>query len=85
MGSEDPERLVAYCRAQPEVRRVVHSGPASATMLVSEGLSVSLAAVRPQQFAAALLLRTGRDSHVAALRQRAEGHGWRGRGGCRSR
>lgn len=77
MGAEDPERLVAYCRAQPEVTRVVDSGPASATMLVSEGLSVSLAAVRPQQFAAALLLRTGRDSHVAALRQRAEGHGWR--------
>ena len=76
MGSNDPEGLIRYCRRQPEVSQVLDSTPTSAVMLISEGLRVSLAAVRPEQFAAALLLRTGSGSHVAALQQRAQRHGW---------
>ena len=76
VGSTDPDALTAYCRAQPEVTRILDGGPTLTRMLISEGLSVSLAAVRPEQFAAALLLRTGCGSHAAALQQRAERHGW---------
>ena len=76
MAANDPEGLIRYCRRQPEVSQVLDNTPTSAVMLISEGLRVSLAAVRPEQFAAALLLRTGSGSHVAALRQRAQRHGW---------
>ncbi len=77
MGSEDPEKLIRYCRRQPEVTRILDSGPASTVMLISEGLRVSLVAVSPAQFAAALLLSTGSGAHTAALQQRAQRHGWR--------
>ena len=76
MSAKDPQGLVAYCRSQPEVTRILDIGPTSTTIRISEGLTVSLAAVRPQQFAAALLLSTGCGSHVAALQRRAERHGW---------
>ena len=76
MGSEDPEGLMGYCRGQPEVSRIINSGPTGATMLISEGLVVSLTAVRPEQFAGALLMGTGSVAHLAALRQRADHHGW---------
>ena len=77
MGSREPEGVMGYCCRQPEVTRILDSGPTSATLLVSEGFAVSLSAVRPEQFAAALLLRTGCGSHVTALQLRAERHGWR--------
>ena len=77
LASENPEDLMRYCRSQPEVRRILDSGPTSAVMLLSEGLRVSLAAVPPARFAGALVVGTGSDAHVAALRQRAEHHGWR--------
>ena len=76
MGSEDPEDLMGYCRRQPEVTQILEDGPTAATMRLSEGLIVSLAAVRPPRFAAALLLRTGSNAHAAALRQRAQSYGW---------
>ena len=77
MGSENPEGLIRYCRGQPEVTQILDSGPTSTVMLLSEGLRVSLAAVPPAQFAGALLVGTGAGTHVAALQQRAELHGWR--------
>ena len=76
MGTNDPESLIRYCRGQPEVSQVLDSTPTSAVILISEGLRVSLAAVRPEQFAAAVLLHTGSGSHVAALQERAQPHGW---------
>ena len=77
MGTNEPESLIRYCRGQPEVSQVLDSTPTSTVMLISEGLRVSLAAVRPEQFAAALLLQTGSGSHAAAVQQRAQRHGWR--------
>ena len=77
LASENPEDLIRYCRSQPEVRRILDSGPTSAVMLLSEGLRVSLAAVPPTRFAGALLAGTGSGAHAAALQQRAELHGWR--------
>ena len=77
MGSGDAEGLLEHCRSQPEVTRILDSGPASTTLRISEGINVSLAAVQPEQFAAALLLRTGCAGHVGALRERAERQGWR--------
>ena len=77
MGSGDAEGLLEHCRSQPEVTRILDSGPASTTLRISEGINVSLAAVRPEQFATALLLRTGCAGHVDALRERAERQGWR--------
>lgn len=76
MGSEEPEGVMGYCRDQPEVTSILEDGPTAATMRISEGLIVSLSAVRPPQFAAALLLRTGSGAHVTALQQRASQHGW---------
>ena len=77
MGTNEPESLIQYCRGQPEVSQVLDSTPTSTVMLISEGLRVSLSAVRPERFAAALLLHTGSGSHAAALQQRAQLHGWR--------
>ena len=77
MGTNEPESLIRYCRGQPEVSQILDSTPTSTVMLISEGLRVSLSAVRPEQFAAALLLHTGSGSHAAALQQRAQRHGWR--------
>ena len=76
MSSRDPESLIRYCRAQPEVSQVLDSAPTSAVVLISEGLRVSLTAVQPPYFAAGLLLRTGSAAHVAALGARAQSHGW---------
>ena len=77
MGSEDPEGLIRYCRRQPEVIQTLDSEATSTVMLISEGLRVSLVAVLPSQFGGALLVSTGSGTHVAALQQRAELHGWR--------
>ena len=76
MSTNDPESLIRFCHGQPEVIQVLDSTPTSTVMLISEGLRVSLAAVRPAMFSGALLLRTGSAAHVAALRQRAQSHGW---------
>ena len=76
MGSNEPESLIRYCRGQPEVSQVLDSTPTSTVMLISEGLRVSLAAARPEQFAAASLLHTGSGSHATAVQQRAQRHGW---------
>ncbi|ETX08809.1 hypothetical protein [Candidatus Entotheonella palauensis] len=87
MATPDPDQLIQTCTRQPEVRQVLftqsataspyESGPhaASAVMITSEGLRVSLAAVLPSQFNLALLHFTGSKAHIAALGRLAQQRG----------
>ncbi|GIX45825.1 MAG: DNA polymerase/3'-5' exonuclease PolX [Candidatus Tectimicrobiota bacterium] len=77
IATADPSALLRHCQQQPEVRRVLASGPATATLLTSEGLRLTLAAVPPAQFALALLQHTGSAAHLAQLQQLAHRRGWR--------
>jgi len=63
------------CLQQPEVRRVVKSGPTSTVVVLSEGVRLSLVAVLPPQFASALLHATGSTAHLTALRREAQNRG----------
>jgi DNA polymerase (family X) len=71
MASSDPPALLHTCNQQPEVRHVLETGPNLTVVVTSEGLRLSISAVLPQQFASALLYRTGSAAHVAALQRLA--------------
>ena len=81
MATPNPDQLIQTCTQQPEVRQVLftqaatHDAVASAVIITSEGLRVSLAAVLPSQYDLALLHFTGSTSHIAALRRLAQQRG----------
>jgi DNA polymerase (family 10) len=87
MATSDPDQLIQTCTQQPEVRQVLFtqsatSSPyesgtsaASAVIITSEGLRVSLAAVLPSQYDLALLHFTGSKAHIAALGRLAQQRG----------
>ncbi len=81
MATSDPDQLIQTCTRQPEVRQVLFTqsatagNVASAVMITSEGLRVSLAAVLPAQFDLALLHYTGPKAHMAALGRLAQQRG----------
>ena len=89
MATADPDQLIQTCLRQPEVRQVLFTqpsaagpfdagpGPASAVIMTSEGLRVSLAAVLPSQYDLALLHFTGSKAHVEALGRLAQQRGLR--------
>jgi DNA polymerase (family 10) len=74
MASPAPSSLIHLCHRQPEVQEVVEAG-STTTLLMSEGLYLSLVAVLPQQFASALLYHTGSAEHLAALQRLARHRG----------
>ncbi len=87
MATPKPDQLMETCTRQPEVRQVLFTqsstssyaeaggGAASAVIITSEGLRVSLAAVLPSQYDLALLHFTGSKAHVAALSRLAQQRG----------
>ncbi len=85
MATPHPDQLIETCTQQPEVRQVLFTqsssstfaddAVASAVVITSEGLRVSLAAVLPSQFDLALLHFTGSKAHVAALSRLAQQRG----------
>jgi DNA polymerase (family 10) len=87
MATSNPDQLIQTCTRQPEVRQVLftqsatsspyEAGPnaASAVIMTSEGLRVSLAAVLPSQYDLALLHFTGSTTHIAALGRLAQQRG----------
>lgn len=81
MATANPDQLIQTCTRQPEVRQVLFTqsatanSAASAVIITSEGLRVSLAAVLPAQFDLALLHYTGSQAHVAALGRLAQQRG----------
>jgi DNA polymerase (family X) len=77
MASVDPPALLHTCNQQPEVRQVIEMGANATVVVTSEGLRLSISAVLPQQFASALLYRTGSAAHVAALQRLAYNRGLR--------
>ena len=77
MAAADPPGLLHTCNQQPEVRQVMETGPNTTVVVTSEGLRLSISAVLPQQFASALLYRTGSVRHIAALQRLAQNRGLR--------
>lgn len=77
MASATPTRLIRHCNQQPEVQEIIESEPTATRLTTSEGVCLSLVAVLPQYFAAALLHHTGAIAHVAALRRIAQQRGLR--------
>jgi DNA polymerase (family 10) len=75
MASSNPTRLIHHCNQQPEVQEIIATEPTTTRLATSEGHHLSLVAVLPQHFAAALLYHTGTASHVAALRRIAQQRG----------
>ncbi len=85
MATTNPDQLIETCTRQSEVRQVLFTQSstssfaeapvASAVMMTSEGLRVSLAAVLPSQFDLALLHFTGSKAHTAALNRIAQQRG----------
>jgi DNA polymerase (family 10) len=77
IASADPPALLHTCNQQPEIRQVLETGPNHTVVVTSEGLLLSISAVLPQQFASALLYRTGSAAHVAVLQRLAHNRGLR--------
>jgi len=77
MASATPTRLIHHCNQQPEVLEIIETEPTATRLTTSEGICLSLVAVLPQYFAAALLHHTGSLAHVAALRRIAQQRGLR--------
>ena len=77
MASVDPPALLHTCNQQPEVRQVIETGANTTVVVTSEGLRLSISAVLPQQFASALLYRTGSAAHVTTLQRLAYNRGFR--------
>jgi DNA polymerase (family 10) len=77
IASSDPPGLLHTCNQQPEVRQVLETDANTTVVLTSEGLRLSLNAVLPQQYASALLYRTGSVAHVTALQRLAQHRGLR--------
>lgn len=77
MASPAPTRLIQHCNQQPEVQEIIETEPTTTQLITSEGICLSLVAVLPQHFAAALLHHTGSITHVAALRRIAQQRGLR--------
>ncbi len=85
MATPSPDQLIETCTRQPEVRQVLFTqsstsafaddAVASAVIITSEGLRVSLAAVLPSQFDLALLHFTGSKAHISALSRLAQQRG----------
>jgi DNA polymerase (family 10) len=59
------------------VQEIIETEPTATRLTTSEGIYLSLVAVLPQHFAAALLHHTGSIAHVAALRHIAQQRGLR--------
>jgi DNA polymerase (family 10) len=77
MASPTPTHLIHHCNQQPEVQEIIQTESTATRLTTSEGICLSLVAVLPQHFAAALLHHTGSIDHVAALRRIAQQRGLR--------
>lgn len=77
MASATPTRIIHHCNQQPEVQEIIETKPTATRLTTSEGICLSLVAVLPQYFAAALLHHTGSVAHLAALRRIAQQRGLR--------
>jgi DNA polymerase (family 10) len=87
MATSNPDQLMETCTRQSEVRQVLFTQSstnsysdaagvgASAVIITSEGLRVSLAAVLPSQFHLALLHFTGSKAHISSLSRLAQQRG----------
>jgi DNA polymerase (family 10) len=76
-ASEDPDPLVSKFCAHPMVAEVVRQGGDGATVRLGGGLPARLVVVPRASFAAALVVHTGSETHVARLRERARARGLR--------
>src|SRR5438876_300001 len=68
-ATKNPKALIDHCLHFPLVIRVESQGRAQCSVVLSEGYKATLIAVRPEQFAFALLRATGSDAHLKRLNQ----------------
>jgi DNA polymerase (family 10) len=73
--SRKPAAALAYFLRYPLIAQVAAQTDASCSVKLAEGVRVSFVAVRPAEFALALLTETGSTAHVSGLQQIANGKG----------
>ena len=73
--TKEPESLVKYFLGFPLIVQVEEETKTSCIVRLAEGARVSLVAVRPADFALALLTETGSQAHLAKLQELAANNG----------
>ncbi len=76
VSATDPERVMGWFVARPEVAEVLVSGTTKTSISMRSGLQIDLRVVADHQYGAALMYFTGSKSHNIKLRARARQRGW---------
>lgn len=75
--SNEPEEILDFFVAIPEVKAVLSRGSRKSTVVLSNNLQVDLLVIKEENFGAALLYFTGSKSHNIELRRIAKDQGWK--------
>jgi DNA polymerase (family X) len=70
-ATKEPKRLLEHFARFPSAIRVESQTPQQCVVMLSEGIKAVLIAVKPAEFAVALLSATGSDAHVKRLEELA--------------